>query len=95
MEDLNFTENSDGVLLAEYVDTANCGVIQFSEGKKIDRAMSKSSNIKLLLLSGELEVTVANEIHILKPMGFMIIHCGTEYEMRNSYKGVSMVFFMR
>ncbi|CAO1395977.1 unnamed protein product [Diamesa hyperborea] len=95
MEDLNFTECGDGILFGKYVDAANCGVIQFLAGKKRDRAKTKRSNIKLLLLSGELEVTVANEVHILKPMGFMIIHCGTEYEMRNSYKGVSMVFFMR
>ena len=47
------------------------------------------------MLSGELELTVNTEIHILKPLNFMYIHCGTEYKMRNTYKGVSIVFFLR
>lgn len=47
------------------------------------------------MLRGELEVLVNDEMHILKTFGFMYIHCGTKYEMRNNFKGVSMVFFLR
>ena len=36
MEDLDFTECEDGILFGKY--TVNCGVIQFLEGKKKDRA---------------------------------------------------------
>lgn len=45
MEDLNFTECGDGILFGKYVDSVNCGVIQFLEGKKRDAAKTKRSNI--------------------------------------------------
>lgn len=45
MEDLIFTECGDGILYGKYVDTVNCGVIQFLEGKRRDAAKTKRSNI--------------------------------------------------
>ncbi|CAO1414251.1 unnamed protein product [Diamesa serratosioi] len=95
MEDLNFIEVSEGILFGKYIDSMGCGVIQFKEGKKRDRAKTKKSNIKLFMLCGLLELTVGKKIHILKPMGFMFIRCGISYEMRNIYSGVSMVVFIR
>ena len=47
MEDLDFTECGDGILFGKYA--VNCGVIQFLEGKKKDRAKTKRSIIVSVL----------------------------------------------